>query len=281
MSLHREHDGAVDPAHRLRALTEPQVRRRALRDAEHASAGERPWNNAVPCRQGRDVAASRTPPPPPASSSTARSATGKASSVGQLAGVRECDADIPVERRTRKAAPRIAFTPGHALAAILLLVAVTCASLTLLVRQSLNYAEAGRASAGQSSVKTYEAQQAESSNGTQSPGRLSPQQQGEQANDGEAQSQSTNKHNESVEASGPSESAQAEQPQIQASSGLINLNTATLDELDSINGIGPVTAQKILDHRKRIGRFSSVDQLLEVSGIGAKTLEKMRSKVTV
>ena len=61
----------------------------------------------------------------------------------------------------------------------------------------------------------------------------------------------------------------------------INLNTATLEELDSINGIGPVTARKILGYRARAGGFSSVDQLLEVSGIGAKTLEKIRAKVTV
>jgi len=189
--------------------------------------------------------------------------------------VRERDADVSIERRTRKATPRIAFTPGHALAAILLLVAVTCTSLTLLVRQSLNYAEAGRASAGRSSVQTYEAQQAESSDGTQSSGRLSLQGQSGSGNEEETNWQSAGGQDESSE---PSGSAQTEQPQAQANGGLINLNTATLEELDSINGIGPVTAQKILDHRKRIGRFSSVDQLLEVSGIGTKTLEKMGAR---
>ena len=62
---------------------------------------------------------------------------------------------------------------------------------------------------------------------------------------------------------------------------LVEAFKATLEELDSISGIGPVTARKILDYRQRIGMFSSVDQLLEVSGIGVKTLEKMRAKVTV
>ena len=61
----------------------------------------------------------------------------------------------------------------------------------------------------------------------------------------------------------------------------MNLNTATSAELESIKGIGPVTAQKILDHRSRIGRFTSVDQLLEISGIGTKTLEKIRPFVVV
>jgi len=45
--------------------------------------------------------------------------------------------------------------------------------------------------------------------------------------------------------------------------------------------VGPVTAQRILDHRRSIGRFTSVDQLLDVSGIGAKTLTKIRPWVRV
>jgi competence protein ComEA len=60
----------------------------------------------------------------------------------------------------------------------------------------------------------------------------------------------------------------------------VNLNTASLQELDTLAGVGPVTAQRILDHRQRIGRFTSVDQLLDVSGIGPKTLEKLRPQVS-
>lgn len=63
--------------------------------------------------------------------------------------------------------------------------------------------------------------------------------------------------------------------------GLINLNTATAEELQSIKGIGPVTAQRIIDHRTAIGGYTSVDQLLDVKGIGSKTLETMRGQVTV
>nr|WP_240542123.1 helix-hairpin-helix domain-containing protein [Bifidobacterium sp. CP2] len=61
----------------------------------------------------------------------------------------------------------------------------------------------------------------------------------------------------------------------------LDLNTATLDQLDAISGIGPVTAQRILDYRASIGRFTSVDQLLDVPGIGVKTLEKIRPEVRV
>lgn len=63
--------------------------------------------------------------------------------------------------------------------------------------------------------------------------------------------------------------------------GLINLNTATAEELQSIKGIGPVTAQRIIDHRTAIGGYTSVDQLLDVKGIGSKTSETMRGPVTV
>ena len=61
----------------------------------------------------------------------------------------------------------------------------------------------------------------------------------------------------------------------------ININTATQSELENIPGVGPVTAAAIITWREENGNFSTVDQLLEVSGIGEKTLETMRSSVTV
>jgi competence protein ComEA len=61
----------------------------------------------------------------------------------------------------------------------------------------------------------------------------------------------------------------------------INLNTATADQLEAIPGIGPVLAQRIIEYRQTHGRFQSVDELLEVRGIGAKRLENMRPYVVV
>lgn len=63
--------------------------------------------------------------------------------------------------------------------------------------------------------------------------------------------------------------------------GLVNLNTASLAELDTLPGVGPVLAQRILDWRAEHGRFSAVDELGEVSGIGDKVLGRLRPKVTV
>jgi competence protein ComEA len=61
-----------------------------------------------------------------------------------------------------------------------------------------------------------------------------------------------------------------------AASGPVHLNTATLEQLDALPGIGPVTAQKILDHREQHGSFGSVDELDAVPGIGPARLEQLR-----
>lgn len=61
----------------------------------------------------------------------------------------------------------------------------------------------------------------------------------------------------------------------------VDLNTATASELDALPGVGPVLAQRILDWRATNGRFSSVDELSEVSGIGDAVLTGLRSRVRV
>src|SRR5262245_43768169 len=61
----------------------------------------------------------------------------------------------------------------------------------------------------------------------------------------------------------------------------VNLNTATLEQLDTLSGIGPVTAQKIVDYREEHGGFGSVDELGEVPGIGDVRLASLREQVRV
>ena len=65
------------------------------------------------------------------------------------------------------------------------------------------------------------------------------------------------------------------------SSGLVNINSADSETLQEIPGVGPATAEKIIAYRTENGRFSSIEDLKNVSGIGDKTFEKMKDKITV
>ncbi len=63
--------------------------------------------------------------------------------------------------------------------------------------------------------------------------------------------------------------------------GKVNINTASLSELDSLPGIGPTYAQRIIDYRNNNGGFKSIDELKNVKGIGDKTFDKFKESVTI
>ena len=64
-----------------------------------------------------------------------------------------------------------------------------------------------------------------------------------------------------------------------SSSNLININTATKEDLDTLPGIGPATAQKIIDYRQEHGNFSSIEDIKNVKGIGEAKFNKMQDKI--
>jgi comEA protein len=70
-------------------------------------------------------------------------------------------------------------------------------------------------------------------------------------------------------------------PAAAALQGVVNINTATADELELLPGIGPARARAILEHRKTKGEFKQVDDLRDVGGIGDRALEVLRPHCVV
>ncbi|NLE21808.1 MAG: twin-arginine translocation signal domain-containing protein [Actinobacteria bacterium] len=66
-----------------------------------------------------------------------------------------------------------------------------------------------------------------------------------------------------------------------ASGALVNINTATLEELDALDGVGPSTAQKIIDYRTANGGFKTIEEIKEVPGIGDAKFAAMQDSITV
>lgn len=80
---------------------------------------------------------------------------------------------------------------------------------------------------------------------------------------------------------GGAESSAATTPSAGSSSGLVNINTASSAELQTLSGIGPSMAQSIIDDRSKNGPFASVDDLMRVSGIGEKKLAKIKDCICI
>lgn len=207
------------------------------------------------------------------------------SSLGDLSGVRQSDT-AHEEHRLRRDLPRIAFTPTHAAVAILMLTILLSASLTMLVRQAIRYDAALTAAnadtstsvtLGKSEIAGTDGRDGDGTNGTDGDeGR--GERSGADSDDGAG-----DRGGDDVDGGGDDDYADDNDAETNplADDGRIDLNTATSEELQTVKGIGPVTAERILAHRRQIGRFTSVDQLLDVKGIGAKTLAKIRDGVTV
>lgn len=67
----------------------------------------------------------------------------------------------------------------------------------------------------------------------------------------------------------------------QGAVAIVNINTADTTQLQTLNGIGPAKAQTIIEYRETNGQFTAIEDLLKVSGIGEKTLEKLRNSISV
>ena len=187
--------------------------------------------------------------------------------------------------------PRLIFKPSHALAAILVLVLALATSLTLFVQQSISLAssatQAGKTEGRATGGKTVGGKRQKSGKGVKTPAEgagLASESVG--GTDSDTTPNGAMGAEAAPAPSSPSDAVQepgagAQSLQGGISSNRVDINTATAEQLQGIKGIGPVMAQRIVEHRSRTGRFSSVDQLLDIPGIGPKTLDKLRPFLVV
>ncbi|WP_369343531.1 ComEA family DNA-binding protein [Bifidobacterium aquikefiricola] len=216
--------------------------------------------------------------------STSAAASGDHAHIDDMRMLDVSDPQSPLAETVRNR-PRLVLNQAQAIIVILILSCALAASLTLLVRQRINYGNSENlAELAQDIGKHSRTKAADSTNDSK------------EANDGDdaerqpsttktpqVQEQEQEQENRAeADAADTDESTSSSQAQQQSDTDQrINLNTADAAQLMTIKGIGPVTAERILEYRKKVGTFRSVDELLEVSGIGAKTLEKLRPQVTI
>ena len=212
---------------------------------------------------------------------------------------------------------RLRFKPIHALSLLLVLVAALCASLTLLITQSVNYSRAETyrinslksSSYNDSSYSHYAEHESVSESNKEAEDddaeRVGVKRvNGKRVNGKRVDSKKSNASEDasedaSVDASvEKSEKKSATKSKSKSKSktenkaenkvnsegsaeksSCINLNTASVEKLQQLRGVGPKMAERIIAHRKRFGSFKRINDLMNVKGIGAKTLAKFREKV--
>lgn len=176
------------------------------------------------------------------------------------------------ESRRRVKIPRLTFSARSAAAVIFILVLALSCSVTLLVIQGANNfsypTSSGSAMAAAPSRSRSSSSLPSRSKSHAGPGisstNSSSRSDGEDAADVSAEN--------SAHSSSPCSTGVC-------ANGKININTASSQQLQTVNGIGPSTAQKIIDYRKEHGNYTTVDALINVPGIGPKKLAKMRDSL--
>lgn len=213
--------------------------------------------------------------------------------AGRTYGSRNADRDISAE--CRREAPRFILTPGVCAVIVLVLTVALCACLVLLIKQGTALAQFAQ---GEESAYSRSSTHADAGNGgtarswtaTQSSSAQSDAEHSSMQPSVQPSVQSSGQPSvdSSINSSTEPSAQQTQQPDSGASidgssagGGLVNINTATSEQLQTVKGIGPATARKIIEYRDAHGPFASVDELLNIDGIGAKTVQKLRGKVTV
>ncbi len=197
---------------------------------------------------------------------------------------------------SRKTHPRFHMKPVHTLALMLILVAALCASLTMLISQSLTYQRVQNEKAGAFAIENDDTSREKHSfsdlkgnnkndDEEKSVSNELDENSGGDGSDGDDVSKgnggSKGNRGSKGDSNDKSDKSNENTASHQSSTGRININTATLDQLETLKGIGPKTAARIIAQRKRVGYFRSLEDLMQIKGIGSKTLNKFRGNVDV
>lgn len=212
--------------------------------------------------------------------------------------------------KSSKSSPRFHMKPVHTLAVLLLLVVALCASLTMLISQSLTYqrvqSEQNKSLqkiTDNANYPKHSFENLEDNNTNKSSERnKNNRNRGSNKSSKSSKNSESNKSNKNVESSEGIEVHDVSEGESNSENGdensgvnssengvensknntsRINLNTATLTQLQTLKGVGPKTAERIIAQRKRVGGFRRLEDLLQIKGIGPKTLNKFRGIVYV
>lgn len=185
--------------------------------------------------------------------------------------------------KSNKSSVRFHMKPIHTLAIMFVLVVALCASLTMLISQSLTYQQMQNNQSellpkikNNTNYSKKSFKNLENSNSKKSK-ESNESQESSESNE----NQDSSKSDEVIESSKSSESIESKSASSKNNNSRINLNTATLTQLQTLKGVGPKTAARIIAQRKRAGSFKSLEDLLQIKGIGPKTLNKFRGIVYV
>lgn len=197
--------------------------------------------------------------------------------------------------KSNKSSASFHMKPVHTLAIMFVLVVALCASLTMLISQSLTYQRVQNSQSEslqkiednadyskrsfddlEDSNSKKNNKNGESEYGIESSESIKSNESDESSESIESGESSENGRNSQSRKSRKSKSASNKSDTFR-----ININTATVDQLQSLKGIGPKTAARIIAHRIRVGGFNSLEDLLQIKGIGPKTLNKFRGNVEV
>lgn len=177
---------------------------------------------------------------------------------------------------------RFSVKPAHMLAIMLILITALSASLTMLFSQAVTYNKIIYAQNDSNNYKSKGFSKSNKFYEEKTEGKT------EEKTEEKTEDSAKTERKKSIESENSAKNSSVENQSAKSStessldeSGRVNINSATLEELQTIKGIGPAMAKRIISQRNSVGKFRRIEDLLKIRGIGPKILKKIRSMAFV